>query len=65
MNIPYILMSVIAVTTMRRKKARPSGASGTSIVDDPSTQSGQQNRGGDARPISNRKRRNCARCVAQ
>lgn len=65
MVIPYVLLSLIAVSSTRRRKARPSGASGASIVDQPSTELGQQNRVAGARPVSNRRRRNCARCVSR
>lgn len=65
MVIPYVLLSLIAVSSTRRRKARPSGSSGVSIADQPSTELGQQNRPGDSRPVSNRRRRNCARCVSR
>lgn len=62
--IPMFIIGTLALsTTIKRRKVRPTGSSGLSVADKPSSMSGQQDRlVGGARAIRS-KSRNCARCV--
>ncbi len=62
--VPYIFIGLIAATALRPKKAVPAGASGASIPNAASDHNGEQNRARNGRVISNRRRRNCRRCVS-
>lgn len=61
--VPFFIMGAVAIAAMRPRKVRPSGASGLSVSDRPSSMSGQQDRLQQGpRPISNRQR-NGSRCI--
>lgn len=62
-SLPYLIGSTFAMIVLKRKSPRPGSKSSVSKASPESDIEGQYNRNSGQRPISNRRRRNCARCV--